>query len=98
MVVSLLGWMFGWWLVCWDGCLDGGIAFPHFCRQRTTKVGITHFCRQMLAFVVYDNKSGNYPLLSTNASICQFPTFVVTYIIINNMRTEDSKMNKNKLH
>jgi hypothetical protein len=26
------------------------------------------------------DKSGNYPLLSTNASICQFPTFVVTYI------------------
>jgi hypothetical protein len=23
MVVSVLGWMFGWFLVCWDGCLDG---------------------------------------------------------------------------
>jgi hypothetical protein len=80
MVVSVLGWMFGWLLECCDGCWDGGIAFPHFCRQRTTKVRITHICQQMRAFVVYDDKSANYPLLSTNARICQFRTFVVAFI------------------
>jgi hypothetical protein len=50
MVVSLLGWMFGWW-----------------------------YCISALLSPT-DDKSRNYPLLSTNASICQFPTFVVTYI------------------
>jgi hypothetical protein len=27
MVFSVLGWMFGWFLVCWDGCLDGFSVF-----------------------------------------------------------------------